>query len=451
MSKLNDAVVNTAENVAETVAEKVSNAVEGVKARIGAPSGDRRVRIDGFTEEGENLSPLNDSSPVLGGDSSKSHSHGGGAGIPDSSRAGRLTSFNRADFGKLTGREEDWRFTPLKRLRGLHTQELTGTAPEVAVVAPEGVRVENVARTDARIGSAGIPEDLVAAAAWEAFTEATVVTIPAETVVEGSTTLTMTGAGKDPAAQHIVITAEKFSKAVVVLDHKGSATLAQNVEIVLEDGAELTVVSVQDWDDDAVHATAQYAKIGRDAKFKHVVVSLGGDLVRITPSSRFTATGGDVQMFGLYYADAGQHLEQRLFVDHAVPNCKSRVMYKGALQGRDAHTVWVGDVLIRKEAEGTDTYEVNRNLLLTDGGRADSVPNLEIETGLIEGAGHASATGRFDDEHLFYLMARGIPEDVARRLVVRGFLNEIIQQIKVPALEERLTEAVERELAAVES
>ena len=443
MSKLNDVV--------ETVTEQVSNAVEGVKARIGAPSGENRIRIDGFTEEGENLSPLNEASSVLGGDSSKSHSHGAGAGIPDSSRAGRPTSYRRSDFGKLTGREEDWRFTPLKRLRGLHTAELTGTAPGVAVVAPEGVRVENVARTDARIGSAGIPEDLVAAAAWEAFTEATAVTIPAETVVDGSTTLTMTGAGKDPAAQHIVITAEKFSKAVVVLDHKGTATLAQNVEIVVGDGAELTVVSVQDWDDDAVHASAQYARIGRDAKFKHVVISLGGDLVRITPSSKFTAVGGDVQMFGLYYADAGQHLEQRLFVDHAVPNCKSRVMYKGALQGRDAHTVWVGDVLIRKEAEGTDTYEVNRNLLLTDGGRADSVPNLEIETGLIEGAGHASATGRFDDEHLFYLMARGIPEDVARRLVVRGFLNEIIQQIKVPALEERLTAAVERELAAVES
>ena len=227
MSKLNDVV--------ENVTEKVSNAVEEVKARIGAPSGDSRVRIDGFTEEGENLSPLNDSSSVLGGDSNKSHSHGAGAGIPDSSRAGRLTSYNRGDFGKLTGREEDWRFTPLKRLRGLHTAELTGTAPEVAVVAPDGVRVENVARTDARIGSAGIPEELVAAAAWEAFTEATAVTIPAETVVDGSVTLTMTGAGKDPAAQHVVITAEKFSKAVVVLDHKGSATLSQNVEIVVED------------------------------------------------------------------------------------------------------------------------------------------------------------------------------------------------------------------------
>jgi Fe-S cluster assembly protein SufD len=260
--------------------------------------------------------------------------------------------------------------------------------------------------------------------------------------------LVITGTGLEPAAQHILIVAEKFSKAVVVLDHSGSATLAQNVEILVQDGADLTVVSVQDWSDDAVHVSSQQAKVGRDAKFKHVVVSLGGDLVRLTPSSRFAAPGAEVEMFGLYFADAGQHLEQRLFVDHAAPNCKSRVLYKGALQGRDAHTVWVGDVLIRKEAEGTDSYEANRNLILTDGARADSVPNLEIETGLIEGAGHASATGRFDDEHLFYLMARGIPEEAARRLVVRGFLNEIIQQIKVPALEERLTQAVERELAA---
>jgi Fe-S cluster assembly protein SufD len=245
----------------------------------------------------------------------------------------------------------------------------------------------------------------------------------------------------------MVIVAQKFSKSVVVLDHQGSAVVSENIEIVVEDGADLTVVSLQEWNEDAVHASSQQARIGRDAKLKHVVVSLGGDLVRVTPSARFTAPGGEAEMFGLYFADAGQHLEQRLFVDHAVANCTSNVLYKGALQGRNAHAVWVGDVLIRKEAEGTDSYEANRNLLLTDGARADSVPNLEIETGLIKGAGHASATGRLDDEHLFYLQARGIPEDVARRLVVRGFLHEIIQQIKVPALEERLTEAVERELA----
>jgi Fe-S cluster assembly protein SufD len=291
----------------------------------------------------------------------------------------------------------------------------------------------------------------VSANAWENFAEATVVTVPAELQAESEVSVLITGVGEAPSAQHIVIVAERFSKAVVVLDHQGSAVVSENVEIIVEDGAELTVVSLQEWADNAVHASSQQAKIGRDAKFKHIVVSLGGDLVRVTPSTRFTAPGADVEMFGLYFADAGQHLEQRLFVDHAVANCKSRVLYKGALQGRNAHSVWVGDVLIRKEAEGTDTYEANRNLVLTDGARADSVPNLEIETGLIEGAGHASATGRFDDEHLFYLMARGIPEKVARRLVVRGFLNEIIQQIKVPAIEERLTAAVERELAATDN
>jgi Fe-S cluster assembly protein SufD len=418
------------------------------KARIGAPSA--QPFINGFTEEGESLSPLNaaESKSPLAGEAVKRHSHGGGVGIPDSSRAGRLTSYKLADFKPLTGMEEDWRFTPLKRLRGLHTQVLTGAAPSVSVTAPDSVTVETVGRDDRRIGSAAIPEDRVSANAWENFTEATVITVPAEVQVEGEVSVLLTGQGTEASAQHVVIVAEKFSKAVVVLDHQGTAVVSENIEIVVGDGAQLTVISLQEWNDDAVHASSQQAKLGRDAKFKHIVVSLGGDLVRVTPSARFTAPGAEVELFGLYFADAGQHLEQRLFVDHSVPNCKSNVLYKGALQGRNAHTVWVGDVLIRKEAEGTDTYEANRNLVLTDGARADSVPNLEIETGLIAGAGHASATGRFDDQHLFYLMARGIPEEVARRLVVRGFLNEIIQQIKVPAIEERLTDAVERELAA---
>ena len=143
-------------------------------------------------------------------------------------------------------------------------------------------------------------------------------------------------------------------------------------------------------------------------------------------------------LLGAYFADAGQHLEQQVYVFHDAPNTRSRVTYKGALQGDGARTVWVGDVLIGPKAVGTDTYEQNRNLVLTDGARADSVPNLEIETGDILGAGHASATGRFDDEQLFYLQSRGITEDEARRLVVRGFLAEIVQQIGSPALQERL-------------
>lgn len=365
----------------------------------------------------------------------------------DTSRAGRPTSYKVEDFAELTGREEDWRFTPLKRLGGLHTDALTGQGVDVSVSAPDTVTVETVNRDDSRIGSAGIPEDRVAANAWSSFNEATVITVGQEDELDQHIALQIQGTSMEPTAQHIVVETKPFSKAVVVLRHAGSAVVSQNVEFKVGDSSSLTVVSVQEWNDDAIHASAQYAKLGRDARFKHINISLGGNLVRVTPSTKFSAPGAETEMYGLYFVDAGQHIESRLFVDHSVPNCKSRVTYKGALQGRNAHSVWVGDVLIGKDAEGTDTYELNRNLILEDGPRADSVPNLEIETGLIDGAGHASTTGQLDDEHLWYLQARGIPEAEARRLVVRGFLNEIIQQIHIPELEEKLMDALEEELA----
>jgi Fe-S cluster assembly protein SufD len=166
----------------------------------------------------------------------------------------------------------------------------------------------------------------------------------------------------------------------------------------------------------------------------------------LLPTVEFKGQGASVELLGVYFATAGQYFEHRMFVDHLVPNAKSRVNYKGALAGQDAHTVWIGDVFIRAAAEGTDTYELNRNLLLSDGARADSVPNLEIETGEIVGAGHASTTGRFDDEQLFYLMSRGIAVEDARRLVVRGFFNEIVSEIGNPEIQERLMNRIDGEL-----
>ena len=231
-----------------------------------------------------------------------------------------------------------------------------------------------------------------------------------------------------------------------MLRFQGTATLAENVEIVVGDGAELTVVTVQDWDDDAVHHSTQHAKVGRDATLRHVAVSFGGDVVRHDATAEYAGPGGSVEMLGMYFADEGQHIEHRLFVDHNAPHTRSNVVYKGALQGQGAHAVWIGNVLIRKVAEGIETYEENRNLVLTDGCQADSVPNLEIETGEIVGAGHASATGRFDDNQLFYLRSRGIEESEARRLVVHGFFNDLIRKIGVPELEEQLVSTVEAEL-----
>ncbi|MGA5086405.1 Fe-S cluster assembly protein SufD [Streptomyces pseudogriseolus] len=358
-------------------------------------------------------------------------------------------SFDVADFPVPHGREEEWRFTPLERLRGLHdgTAAATDVGLKAAVEAPEGVTVETVGRDDARLGRTGAPVDRVAAQAYSAFTQASVVTVPKETVLTEPIRIAVHGEG-GTAYGHQVIELGAFAEALVVIDHTGDAVLAANVEYVLGDGAKLTVVSVQDWDDTSVHVAQHNALVGRDASFKSVVVTFGGDVVRLHPRVTYAGTGGEAELFGLYLTDAGQHQEHRLLVDHNVPHCKSNVVYKGALQGDDAHAVWIGDVLIEAKAEGTDTYEMNRNLVLTDGARVDSVPNLEIETGEIVGAGHASATGRFDDEQLFYLMARGIPEKDARRLVVRGFFAELVQQIGVPDIEERLIAKIEEELEA---
>ncbi|MFB4318649.1 Fe-S cluster assembly protein SufD [Actinomadura sp. 21ATH] len=357
-------------------------------------------------------------------------------------------SYEVGDFEVPTGREEEWRFTPLRRLRGLHngTAEAHGKVLLEIEAAPE-VTVESVGRDDARLGRAYVPADRVSAQAWTSFTEATVVTVPKETVASRPTILRRRGEDAGAAAYgHTTVILEPFAEATVVLSHRGSATFADNVEFVVGDGARLSVISLQDWADDSVHVSHQHARLGRDARFVSHNVTLGGDLVRVSPSVAYAQPGGDAELYGVYFVDGGQHLEHRLLVDHSVPNCRSRVDYRGALQDRDAHAVWIGDVIIRAEAEGTDTYELNRNLVLTDGTRVDSVPNLEILTGEVAGAGHASASGRLDDEHLFYLQARGIPFDDARRMVVRGFLGQLIERIEVDEVREKVSEAIEAEL-----
>lgn len=369
-----------------------------------------------------------------------------------------FSSFDVDAFEIPHGRDELWRFTPLKRLRGLHdgTAVANGTAT-VTVSEHDGVRTDTLRRGDERLGQGGVPADRVAAQAFSSFNSATLVTVGRDTQVAEPINITVTGPGQGATAYgHLQIRVEELGEAVVVIDHRGSGTYADNAEFVVGDAARLTVIWIADWADDAVQVSAHHARLGKDAVLRHVTVTLGGEVVRMTANVRFTGPGGDADLMGLYFADDGQHLESRLLVDHAQPDCKSNVLYKGALQGDpssklpDAHTVWIGDVLIRAEATGTDTFEMNRNLVLTDGARADSVPNLEIETGEIAGAGHASATGRFDDEQLFYLRSRGIPEEQARRLVIRGFFGEIISKIAVPEIRERLTAAIEHELEQTE-
>jgi len=368
--------------------------------------------------------------------------------VPDQSRAERKSSYDVADFAIPGGREEEWRFTPVDRLGGLFQVEPTDESKlTVDITAPEGVEVSEAKAGDKAFGSVLRPADRASAVAWAAAEKATLVTIPTEAELDEPVTVTITARDAARVNGHLIVDVGRFAKATVILTHQGSAQCASNVELRVGDGADLTFVTVQEWDDDTFHLAQNDALIGRDATLRHITITLGGKIVRVSTNARYAGPGGSLEAIGVYFADAGQHQEHRLFVDHEAPNCVSNVEYKGALQGDSAHTVWIGDVLIRAAAEGTKTYELNRNLILTDGARADSVPNLEIETGEIIGAGHASATGRFDDEQLFYLQSRGITADEARRLVVRGFFASIVNRIGVTAVQDHLMAAIDTELS----
>jgi hypothetical protein len=371
-----------------------------------------------------------------------------------------FSSFDVADFAVPHGRDEVWRFVPLRRLRGLHDGSFGETvAPKVSVTVPTdslGISVSTIAKDDPKIGRAGAPVDRVSAQAFTSANDATVVSFAKNTVTTEPVHIKVEGAESTSFA-HIVVEVETGAEAVVDLRYTGVGTHADNVEFVIADNAKLTVVVDVSWDDDAVHLSGQTAILGRDSVLRYSAAVFGGDVVRIVPRVKFTAPGGDAELLGVYFADDGQFFEQRLLVDHAVANCRSNVLYKGALQADpksakpEAHTSWVGDVLIRSHAQGTDTYEANRNLVLTEGARADAVPNLEIETGEIAGAGHAATVGRFDDEQEFYLRSRGIPAEEARRLIVRGFFSEVIGRIPVANIREDLENRVAAELETLQA
>jgi Fe-S cluster assembly protein SufD len=371
--------------------------------------------------------------------------------VPVQTRSERPTSFDPADFGAPTGREVNWKHTPLDRIAALLRDEPADDDAITTLVTGDAV-VGVLAIGQAPRGTVLVPDDLPSAIASQRSTQAQHIRIPAEAELDAPVLVDIHGTAADRRGlQHLVIEALPHSRATVLLRHRGAAALAQNVEIIVGDAASLDIVTVQQWDDTAVHAASHQARVGRDASLRHIVVSFGGGVVRVNPSVELAGAGAQGHLFGLSFADSGQHLESQVYLHHKGPHTVGDVLYKGALQGAKAHSVWIGDVLIGPDATGTDSYEANRNLVLTEGARADSIPNLEIETGDILGAGHASATGRFDDEQLFYLQARGIGEDEARRLVVLGFLSEVVQKIGIAELQTELVDAIEAELALTQA
>jgi Fe-S cluster assembly protein SufD len=344
-----------------------------------------------------------------------------------------------------TGREEAWRFTPLKRLRGLH--DGTAVQSDRESLITKGALPFGVTFTRENLEPLSASDDVIIERVRGAASSVAHLAIAANTELTEPIFLGRSTGGIDTAEfSRVRISLGTHAVATVIVENTTDTVLAEDLEIYLAPGSNLKFVTLQEFESKSVYTARHHAIVDKDAIFKSITVTVGGDVVRILPTVAFKAPGASADLLGVYFATAGQFFEHRNHIDHAVPHAKSNVNYKGALAGQDAHTVWIGDVLIRAAAEGTDTYELNRNLLLSDGARADSVPNLEIETGEIVGAGHASTTGRFDDEQLFYLMSRGVAMADARRLVVRGFFNEIVSEIGNSEIQDRLMTRIDQEL-----
>ncbi len=382
----------------------------------------------------------------------------------------------------LTGREEEWRFTPPRDL-GLDGQE--PAAPGAVALADAGATGERTARLDfvdgatTAVSVGDLPEGVIVAelgealgrhealvrerlyglvgtddrpgalnaARWEAGTFVYVprgveVTLPVEA------TQRATGALGRVFGRTLVVV-EEGAKATVIdryssPDLPGQVHASTAVELFVADGAELEHLSLIEWGAGVRHHAVLRAHTGKDARVRSVVVTLGGDVVRVEPTLVVGGSGADARALGLYFAGGSQHFEHRVVSRHEAPEAYSNLLYKGAIQD-DAHTVFFGNLVVPPGAPGTDAYQTNRNLVLNDGARADTIPFLEIETAEVK-CSHAGAVGRVDDEHLFYLQSRGVSTAQAKRLIVMGFLQEVLEQVELPELRAELEAAVAEKL-----
>lgn len=391
-------------------------------------------------------------------------------------------SDNLASLPALTGREEDWRFTPPAAL-GLGDGELAAPGASAVPRASGGARAARLALLDGAPAAPSVedlPEGVIVAELGAALSdhEALVrerlygllgfdarpgalnaarwdgglfVYVPrgADVALPVESLLTATGATGRVFGRSLVVV-EEGARATVIEryasgDLTGPVSASSAVELYVGQGAELEHVSVVDWGAGVRHHAMLRARVDRDARARSVVVTLGGDVVRVEPTMVVAGPGADARALGLFFAGGDQHFEHRVVARHEAPQAYSNLLYKGAIQDR-AHTVFFGNLVVPPGAPGTDAYQTNRNLVLNDGARADTIPFLEIETAEVK-CSHAGAVGRVDDEHLFYLRSRGVPSAEAKRLIVMGFLQEVLEQVSLEELREELEAAVQRKLA----
>jgi Fe-S cluster assembly protein SufD len=217
------------------------------------------------------------------------------------------------------------------------------------------------------------------------------------------------------------------------------------VELYLGANSRLNYVALQEWGQGVTHLSVQRAEVGRDAELRSLGVAFGASLSRAEVESLLNQDGGSSEMLGVYFATGAQHFDHRSIQDHFGSQTASDLLYKGVLKGR-SRTIYSGTVIIRQGAHKVDAYQTNRNILLSEHAKADSIPNLEILSNDPVRCGHAASVGPVDEDTLFYIQSRGIPFEDAERLIVTGFLQEVLDRVNIPEVRVSLERAIQAEL-----
>lgn len=302
---------------------------------------------------------------------------------------------------------------------------------------------------DGMAGSVAGQIDFFVELATAFMADAVVLRVPREIVVEAPILVVHWVDAEGAAVFPRLIVSSREMSQFTVLDYVTSpagvtALVAPVVELDVADASNVSYLNMQELGTEVWQVGYQASRVGRDATLNSTSVALGGDYARVRTDSRLAGQGGHSNLLAAYFGDGGQMHDFRTMQDHDAPKTTSDLLFKGAVED-DAHSVYSGLIRVRKGAGGTSAFQTNRNLVLTPGAQADSVPNLEIEENDVH-CSHASAVGPVDEDQRYYLESRGVPEEVAERLIVLGFFDDIIDRSPIPALRPRLRAALAAKL-----
>lgn len=407
------------------------------------------------------------------------------AGEPDWLRDRRLEAFKAfSDLEWPNRQEEDWRYTDPRRFdltRPLLTTSgdavaldtgITATVENAggsarivdgavvsAVVCAEGAAqgvivtdLATAARDHAEVvrealGTAVGTSDKFEAAALAAFTSGVFVYVPDDVEFTDPINITIQAASEGTIVPRVLVVLGAHSKATVYVDHAGDglATVVEAVEVVVGEGALARVVTAQDWGGDVDHVASHRGLVRDNGDYRHLEVTLGGRTVYIRPDVKLDHPGANGELLGVYFGSQDQRIEHRSLIHHNASKTTSDLVYKGALQGTSRATFF-GNIRIEPHARATASDQTNRNLILSDGAKADSIPFLEIHNSDVVRCGHHSSVGQVDELQLFYLESRGIPREEAARLLVYGFFSEVLERIDLPGVAEVVLAEIEGEI-----